>query len=401
MRVTTGHELARRALVVAEVALALVLVTGAGLLLRSLQHLFAEPPGFDAGQLLTLQVQTSGRRFASIEPTHRFFGEALDAVRQVPGVSTAALTSQLPLSGDADQFGVHFESSPTQTANDDRSAFRYTVSPDYFETMGIPLRRGRFLNEHDVAGVPQAVVINESLARKRLPGIDPIGQRLHIGPDTGPWYTIVGVVADVKQLSLALSQADAVYVTPEHWPRFADRTRWFVVRTTTEAANLTPAIRQAIRSIDSDQPILRVATMDQRLEASVAERRFALILFEAFGIAALVLAAIGIYGVLSGRVTERRREIGIRSALGAPRAAILALVLGEAMTLVGCGIVAGVTAALGASQILVTLLFGVSRLDAATYLSVIGLLIGVAAIACWLPAWRAARVPASITLTAA
>jgi putative ABC transport system permease protein len=221
-------------------------------------------------------------------------------------------------------------------------------------------------------------VINESLARRRLPGVDPIGQRLHIGPDSGPWFTIVGVVGDVKQESLTISQADAVYMTADHW-RFADLARWFVVRTPNNAADLAPSIRQAIRSVDADLPVLRVATMDQRLATSMAERRFALVLFEIFGVVALVLAAIGIYGVLSGRVTERTREIGIRSALGAPRAAILTLVLGEAMMLVGCGIVAGVAAALGASQILVTLLFGVSRIDAVTYVSVIGLLIGVAA----------------------
>ena len=398
VRITTSHEFSRRALVIVEVALALVLVTGAGLLLRSLQNLFAVPPGFDASHVLTLQVQTSGPRFAGNAP-NRFFGDALDAVRQVPGVSAAGLTSQLPLSGDAETWGVHFESSTTQSPNEDRSAFRYAVSPGYFEAMRIPLRSGRFLDSGDISGTPLTVVINESLARRRLPGVDPIGQRLHIGPDSGPWFTIVGVVGDVKQESLTISQADAVYMTADHW-RFADLARWFVVRTPNNAADLAPSIRQAIRSVDADLPVLRVATMDQRLATSMAERRFALVLFEIFGVVALVLAAIGIYGVLSGRVTERTREIGIRSALGAPRAAILTLVLGEAMMLVGCGIVAGVAAALGASQILVTLLFGVSRIDAVTYVSVIGLLIGVAAVACWLPAWRATRVPASITLTA-
>ena len=398
VRITTSHEFSRRTLVIVEVALALVLVTGAGLLLRSLQNLFAVPPGFDASHVLTLQVQTSGPRFAGNAP-NRFFGDALDAVRQVPGVSAAGLTSQLPLSGDAETWGVHFESSTTQSPNEDRSAFRYAVSPGYLEAMRIPLRSGRFLDSGDISGTPLTVVINESLARRRLPGVDPIGQRLHIGPDSGPWFTIVGVVGDVKQESLTISQADAVYMTADHW-RFADLARWFVVRTPNNAADLAPSIRQAIRSVDADLPVLRVATMDQRLATSMAERRFALVLFEIFGVVALVLAAIGIYGVLSGRVTERTREIGIRSALGAPRAAILTLVLGEAMMLVGCGIVAGVAAALGASQILVTLLFGVSRIDAVTYVSVIGLLIGVAAVACWLPAWRATRVPASITLTA-
>ena len=398
-RITTSHEYARRALVVVEVALALTLVTGAGLLLRSLQNLFAVPPGFDAHHLLTLQVQTTGPRFRGNEAAHRFFSDALDAVRQVPGVSAAALTSQLPLSGDSDQYGVHLQSDGAPTPNEDRSAFRYAVSPNYFDAMRIPLRRGRALNEQDVAGAPLAVVVNESFARRRLAGLDPIGQQLHIGPNDGPWFIIVGVVGDVSQLSLALSAADAVYTTPDQW-RFADRARWFVVRTSNDAADLAPSIRRAIQSIDSDQPIVRVATMEQRLGDSTAERHFALVLFELFGVVALVLAAIGIYGVLSGRVTERTREIGIRSALGASRASVLSMVLREGMTLVAIGIVAGVLAAVGASQILVTLLFGISRLDTLTYVSVIALLTSVAAIACWLPAWRAARVPASIALTA-
>jgi putative ABC transport system permease protein len=399
LRVTTGHELARRALVVVEVALALTLVAGAGLLLRSLQQLFAVPPGFDATETLTLQVQTSGSRFARDEPTHRFFAEALDAVRRVPGVSTAGLTSQLPLSGDVDQWGVHFESSPTQNTNEDRSAFRYAVSPDYFQAMGIPLRRGRLLSSRDIGGAPLAVVINESFARRRFPGLDAIGQRLHIGPDSGPWYTIVGIVGDVKQLSLAVSQGDAAYITPEQW-RFADRARWFVIRARQDAAELAPAVRRAIQSVNSDQPILRVATMEQRLAASAAERRFVLVLFEAFGLVALVLATIGIYGVLAARVAERTREIGIRFALGAPRSRLVGMVFREGMALAGCGIVIGLVATWAGSRLLVTLLFGVSALDAVTYLSGVALLITAAGLACWLPAWRAARVPASIALAA-
>ena len=397
VRVTTHHA-ARRTLVVAEVALALVLATGAGLLLRSLQQLFSVPTGFNAAQTLTMQVQTSGARFATSEPTHRFFDAALDAVRSVPGVSMAGFVNQLPLTGDLDVWGAHFESSPTQRPNEDRSVFRYGISGDYFRAMGIPLRRGRLLDASDVAGNPLSVAISESLARRRLPGKDPIGQRMHIGPDSGPWFTVVGVVSDVTQVSLAAENADAVYVAAAQW-RFADRARWLVVRTSQDPAALTAAVRQAVRTVDADQPILRIATMSQRLDASAAERRFGLIAFEAFAIVALLLAAIGIYGVLSGSVTERTREIGIRSALGAGRASILRLVLREGMTLAGFGIGIGMIAALAASTALTSLLFGVSPLDPATHVSVVGLLLAVAAIACGLPAWRAIRVPASIALT--
>jgi putative ABC transport system permease protein len=206
-------------------------------------------------------------------------------------------------------------------------------------------------------------------------------------------------VGDVKQTSLAVSQSDAVYITTAQW-RFTDRALWLVVRARGDVAALAPAIRKAIWSVDKDQPIVRVATVDELLVASAAERRFALIVFEAFALAALVLAATGIYGVLSGSVTERMREIGVRSALGASRSNILALVVRQGMTLTGLGVVIGLCGAVAASGAIITLLFGVSRLDPITYLGVIALLVGVSGLACWVPAWRAARVDPSITLRA-
>lgn len=398
-RTAGGHQLTRRTLVVAEVALALVLLVSAGLLLRSMQHLFEVDPGFDTSRLLTMQVQTSGHRFDK-DTTQRFFAQSLEAVRQVPGVTAAAFTSQLPLSGDIeDGYGVHFESSPTGNPEADNSAFRYAVSPGYFETMAIPLRRGRLLNAHDVADAPPVVLISESLAKSKFPGQDPIGQRLRIGANDGPWNTIVGVVGNVKQTSLVVNQSDAVYIPTTQWP-FVDRALWLVVRARGNGAALAPPIRQAIWSVDKDQPIVRVATMDDLLAASAAERRFALILFEAFGLVALMLAATGIYGVLSGSVAERTREIGIRLALGASRRNILALVVRQGMTLTGLGILIGLSGAVAASHAIVSLLFGVSRLDPIAYLGVTALLVGVSAIACWVPAWRAARVDPAITLRA-
>ena len=283
---------------------------------------------------------------------------------------------------------MRFESSEP---GKNESALRYAVSPGYLETMNIPLKRGRLLDVHDVAGAPVAVVINESLAKRKFPNGDAVGRRIHVGPDEVPWATIVGVVGDVRHTSLAAGIDDAFYMTSaQGW--FADNPMSLVVRVNGDAAALAPAIKKAIWAVDKDQPITRVATMDALVAASEAERRFALIVFEAFALVALALAAAGIYGVLSGSVTERTREIGVRSALGASRADILALVIRQAMTLTGIGVMIGLVGAMAASRALISLLFGVSRLDPITYCGVIALLACVAALAAWMPAWRAARV---------
>lgn len=398
-RTAGGHQLTRRALVVSEVAIAIVLLVSAGLLLRSLERLFAIDPGFDASHLLTMQVQSSGHRFDDDSARDRFFIQALEAVRQVPGVTAAAFTSQLPLSGDLESYGVQFAADP----NDSEAALRYAVNPTYFEAMHIPLRKGRLLDERDVAGGPGVVLISESFANRKFPGQDPIGQRVRVGPDIArsdrPWSTVVGVVGNIKQTSLALSESDAFYTTSTQWS-WVDRAQSLVVRTLGDAASLTPSIEKAIWSIDKNQPIVRVATMESLLATSEAERHFVLILFEAFGVVALALAATGIFGVLSGSVTERTREIGVRAALGATRGDILALVIREGMTLTALGLAIGVSGAIVASNALVTLLFGVSRLDPVTYLGVIALLGGISVLACGVPAWRAAQVDPSITLRA-
>jgi putative ABC transport system permease protein len=394
-RLVAGRDLTRRALVVVQVALALVLMVGAGLLLRSMQHLLAVPAGFDPTNVLTLQVQTAGQRFRNPSAVHQFFVRALDAVRQVPGVAAAAATTQLPLSGDEDVWGVRFESG---AATEDPDGYRYAVSPGYFEAMGIRLVSGRLLNDRDVADAPPAAVINESFARRRLPGVDPIGRRLQIGPNSAPWFTVVGVVADTRHASLALRPADIVYMTSEQWTQFADGARWLVVRGRAPAAALTAAVRAAVSSVDKDQPIVRVATMAERVRASEAERHLALLLFEAFSAVALVLAAIGTYGLLSGSVTERLREIALRTAMGATRRDILALVLRQGLSLAAAGIGTGLAGALAASRLLDTLLFGVSRADSLTYAGVVALLAAISLLASWMPAWRAASIDPTAVL---
>ncbi|HEY7055913.1 MAG TPA: ABC transporter permease [Vicinamibacterales bacterium] len=395
-RRAAGHQLTRRSLVVAEIALAFVLLVSAGLLLRSLQQLFAIDPGFDGSRVLTMQVQVSPRKFDK-DAAERFFGQALDAVRDVPDVAAAAWTSQLPLSGDDDEYGAHFEEDEAAVGY---NVFRYAVTPDYFETIGIPLKRGRLLDSRDRTGAPPSAVLSESLARRKFGALDPLGRRVHLGPTDRPSYTIVGVVGDVKQASLAADSPDAVYISPaQSW--FVDSALSLVVRARDEdAAALAAAVKAAIRSIDGGQPILRVATMNDLLARTAAQRRFALTLFEAFGLVALVLAATGIYGVLAGSVTERTREIGVRTALGASRASILGLIGGQGLALSAVGVALGCVGAAAASRLLVTLLFGVTRLDPVTYIGVVALVLAVSAVACALPAWRAARVDPCVTLRA-
>ncbi|HMA25430.1 MAG TPA: FtsX-like permease family protein, partial [Gemmatimonadaceae bacterium] len=348
----------------------------------------------DGTHLLTMQVQEAGQRYRRDSARVQFFEQSLEEVKRVPGVASAAFTSLLPLSGDIDVYGVRFEA---EDAKNHGAALRYAVTPDYFATMRIPLLRGRLLDAHDVAGAPRVVVLNESYAKRRLPKGDVIGQRLQIGPDDGERYTVVGIVGDVRQTSLSLGDEDAVYTTPGQW-HWGDQLMTLVVRGRGDATALTPAIRRAIWSVDKNQPIVRIATMDELLDRSQANRHFALDLFEAFGFVALLLAAVGIYGVLSGGVTERMREIGVRSALGASSGDILALVVRQGMTLTGFGVVIGLGGAAAASRALTTLLFNVSRLDPITYAGVVALLVGVAFVASWAPAWRASRVDPAITL---
>jgi putative ABC transport system permease protein len=407
---TAGVPRATRAsLVVSEVALALVLLVGAGLMLQSLRRLFSLAPGFEPANVLTMQVQTAGPRFATNEATWSYFDQVLSAVRAVPGVESAALTSQLPLSGDMDQYGVHAEPVAGEDLEIEHPGYRYGVSDGYLETLRIRLLRGRALTAADRAGSSPVAMIDETMAKHGWGGADPIGHRVRIGPaDQGPWYTIVGVVSDVMQSSLGERAANAIYVPESQW-LFADGAMSLVVRTragtaataaTARPAALTRAVRAAIWSVDKDQAIVRIATLSDLVAATEARRRFALVLFEVFAAVALLLATAGIYGVLAGSVTERSKEIGVRAALGASRAQIVKMILrqGAGMTTLGIGL--GLLAAAGLSRAIAGLLFDTSRLDPVTYVGVIALLVIVSVVACSVPAWRAARVDPALTLRA-
>lgn len=397
---TVAGGAARGILVVVEVALALVLLVGAGLLLRSLDQLFAVSPGIEPAHVLTMQVVDAGLNDPTARERLASYEQVAAAVRAVPGVMDVAFTSQLPLSGDLDSYGFIAAAFPGRQLGEDGAAMRYSVTPGYFKALGIPLKRGRLLDGSDRVDTPQSLLISESLARGLFGDGEPIGQRMRFGPDmdgTRPWGTVVGVVGDVKQQSLASPNTNAFYVPSPQWP-WVDPVQSLVVRTSGDAAALAAEVRRAVWRVDRNKPITRLATMEQLISRTASERRFATVIYGTFAIAALLLAAVGLYGVISGRVAERTREIGIRTALGATRGEIVRGVLANGLRLTAIGIGIGAAGASVTSRLLESLLYGISRVDATTYVAVIGLLAGVAALACWAPARRAAAVDPAITL---
>lgn len=389
---TSSRGWVRSSLVVAEIALAFVLLICTGLLLRSMGKLLTVDPGFEAQDLITMQVQEYGHRFDSASSRDQFFSATIESVLRVPGVISAGFTSQLPLSGESDVYGVEFDKDHQQVGD---SAFRYAVTPGYIETMHLPLLRGRLLIAQDREGTPQVVLLNESFARRKFGSLDVLGQRVRLGPDAGhsdhPWATVIGVVGDVKQQSLAVAKEDAFYLPATQW-NWGERVYSLVIRTHQSPESLLPSLRKAIWSIDKDQPIVRVATMEQIVKQSEAKRRFVLLLFQAFGLVALVLVMAGVFAVVSAGVDERTREIGVRSALGASRESIIAMVLRQGVVLVSLGSVFGAVGAIIASRAMLGMLFGISELDPVTYFAVVGLLLTLSAAASVLPARRAAGV---------
>ena len=382
---------ARAVLVAGEVALAVMLLVGAGLMLRSLEKLLAVDPGFDPRNVLTMTVQTTGPRYSEDEPVWAFWERTLEAVRAVPGVERAAWTSQLPLGGNFDQYGVQIEGKLLSNPEDAASADRYSVTQDYVQTMGIPVKRGRSFTAQDSKDNPLVVLINETFARIGWGGEDPLGKKVQYGGRDRPWRTVVGIVGDVHHTGLDAESAPQIYI-PESQGHFADGGMDLAVRTRGDPAALAAAVQAAIRSVDPTQPILNVSTMEQLVSGTAQQRRFTFILFQVFAALALLLAAAGIYGVLAGNVTERTLEIGIRSALGASRSEVLALVLRQGMALAAAGVVVGGVASLLLARFLERLLYGVRPQDPLTFAGVVILLLAVAVAASWGPAWRATRV---------
>ena len=390
----------RAALVVAEVAIALMLLAGAGLLLRSFQRLMAVEYGFDPQRLLTLQVwlpvpnDNAKGRFFTQEQRRGFYQRALAAVRGVPGVRDAALTSRLPLRGRGG-IGFAIEGRPTPADQPLPSAELRMVSPNYFAAMGIPLLAGEGLPELADSVSNGKVVVNRTLAEKYWPGEDPIGRRIRIFGPEGPWVSVAGIVGDVRQMGLAEPPREELYLS---YKAVSSQEMSMVVRTDDDPERLGAAVTSAIRDVDPEQPVFGVMSMERLIQNASAERRVSMVLLLLFAGIALLLSALGIYGVMAYTTTQRRHEIGIRLALGAGGPDVLRLVVGQGMRLVLVGLGAGLAGAWLLSRALASQLFGITAQDPLTYVSVALLLGSVALVAIWLPARRATRVDPMLSL---
>lgn len=392
-RLTGGRRhLARATLVVAEVALALMLLVGAGLLGRSLVRLLAVDPGFDARHLLTLQTQATGPKYTDSAAVFANHDQLRDALRRLPGVESVGTASQLPLGGSVDMYGVNAQDKPLANPELAPYADRYGVSPEFLSAMGIAIRRGRAFTAADNSdAAPMVAIVSAGLASRIWPGEDPIGKRIRMGGPANAWRTVVGVAANIHHRALDATESSQVYIPERQWP-FADNIVAVVVRTAGDPAALARAVRAAAQAVDPAQPVTALETMEQVVASSTAQRRLALLLFGAFALVALVLAVAGIYGVLAGAVAERTREIGVRSALGASPGAILGMVLLQGAKLAGLGLVIGLAGAMLLGRFLQSLLYSVGSADPLTLLGVVALLATVAIAACLLPAIRAVGI---------
>jgi len=376
-------------LVVVEVGLAVMLLAGAGLLIRSLGRVLDVPPGFNPERLLTFQVTTSGPRYRDDAVEWRAFDQLVERLEQVPGVRSAGFATQIPLGGNLDSYGVLIEQKPIPNPANAPSADRYAVSPGYLAAMEIALVSGRRFEPTDVTGTEPVAMINESFAAKSWPGEDPIGQRIQVGGSG--WRTIVGVVGDVRHASLDTEQSLQFYVPATQWP-WSEGTYVLVVRTTGSPAALESQARAAVTAIDPALAVSSVATGEELIANATAARRSLMRLFQAFAGVALLLAGAGIYGLLARSVAERRRELGIRVALGADRSRVVGSVLGRGMILTGVGLGLGLGGAMALARLIQGLLYGVAPTDGLTFVGV-GVTLGVLALLTSAgPAWRAAGI---------
>lgn len=383
-----GHHRLRKLLVVAEVALSLVLLILAGLLLRSYQRILSAHPGFNPRHVQAMRMSLPAAVYTSPEAVIDFYKRVCDRVKALPGVESAAVTYSLPMSTVAFAWEpVTVEGYVPRTPHESIIANVRIVSPDYFRTMEIQLLEGRYFNQYDSRGGPEAIIVNEAMAERFWPDQNPLGRRLQRASSKN-WQAVVGVIRDTKQFSTEKEPPITIYFPFE---QYVGRSLYLVARTTPDPSTMTAAIIKEIQTIDPQMPVYDVKSMEGRLSDSLSRRRFSMFLLTIFAVIALLLAAIGIYGVISYSVSQRIHEIGIRMALGAQPRDVLLLVIGQGMRLVGVGVMIGVAASLALTKLIESLLFGVGRSDPATFVVIVLLLTLVALAACWIPARRATK----------
>ncbi len=393
-----GSNWLRQTLIISEIAFSLVLLAGAGLLLRSFVRLLNVDKGFSTDHILTMGIWPSPVRYADPKLEINYLQQMQERISTVPGVRSAGFITDLPLSGGSTDGSISIEGQPRDHKHP-LNAQKQFVGGNYFQALRVPLLKGRYMTDADNATAPPVVVINQTFARQFFPNEDPIGRHVDVGWGNPGFSEIVGVVGDTKQETLAETVHPTFYAPVA---QKADIVKFlafnFVVRTEQDPLSTVQAVSNQIHQLDKNQVIARIRSMDEVVALSLAPRRAPMWLMGVFSAIALFLAAIGIYGVLSYFVLQRRQEIGLRMALGAERANILQLILGHAAKLIAAGVAIGLVAAFAASRVLTSMLFGVKATDIPTFLAVSLLLAALALLACAVPAFRATRVDPLVVL---
>ena len=372
----------------AEVALAQVLLVGAGLLIVSYLRLSQINPGFNADKVLTAKIAPSSKKYPDARSRAILYSAVLDHLKNLPGVKSAGMVMNLPLSGASMNRGFQVEGRPEPKADENVAMDYQVISPDYFATLDVPIIRGRGLTDGDSETSEQVIVINQAMAQRFWPGEDPLGKRMAIGESSKILRgAIIGISGDMRHASLSDAAVPTAFISYrqdlESWPRMA-----FVIKSESEATNLTSAVRKELISIDPAQPVYGVEPLAKLLSTSVAQRRFVMLLVGSLSLVALVLAMIGVYGVISFSVSERTHEIGIRMALGARGKDVLAMILSQGMRLALVGMAIGITGAVALTRLLAGLLFEVSATDPQTF-TIVAVLVGL--LRCWPVTCRRAR----------
>ena len=396
-----GQQALRTAFVVSEVALAFVLLIGAGLLLRSLQQLQNVRPGFQPDQTLTAVVSLPDARYPDLTRQSPFTTGLLERVRRVPAIRQAALASFIPFDGKETLLVFDVDGEPQRRPGEGRLAQWRVVSDGFFETLGVPLLQGRTFRPDDSMAAPRVAVVSAALVKRFFPGKNPLGQRVTLddlnGEEPPQWFTIVGVVDDVRFRRLTDPAMPVLFypVAQQAFPEFT-----LVARTGSDPMSLVASLRAIVRSLDPSMPVTDVRTMEEVVSTSIAGARFRTTLLASFAVVALLLAAIGVYGVMSYSVEQRSQEMGLRMALGASPRDVLTLVTGQGVRLAAAGILLGLVAAYAVTRVLESLLFGVSTTDPVTFAGIAALLAAVAILAAYLPARRATRTDPMVVLRA-